>query len=83
MTESVFGLIRGRKNKGEHRSPFPLLDTMALSPIRRIIAFSPYISTDFNTFHQNKMYIDKYKKWCTMGRTLRLHPIISLRRKPT
>jgi hypothetical protein len=55
--------ILGQKNKGELRSPFPLLDTMALSPIRRIIAFSPYISTDFNTFHQNKMYIDKYKKW--------------------
>jgi hypothetical protein len=28
----TFDLIRGRKNKGEHRSPFPLLDTMAISP---------------------------------------------------
>jgi hypothetical protein len=63
VTESVFVLIRGRKNKGELRSPFPLLDTMALSPIRRIIAFSPYISMHFGRFLQNKMYIDKYKKW--------------------
>jgi hypothetical protein len=63
LTESDFVLIRGRKNKGEPRSPFPLLDTMALSPTGEKIAFSPYKSTDFGVFHRNKMYIDKYKKW--------------------
>jgi hypothetical protein len=58
----VFVLIRGRKNKEERRSSFPLVHTMALSPIRDKIAFSPYVSTLFGGFHQNKLYIDKYKK---------------------
>ena len=31
--ETLFVLIRGRKNKGELRSPFPLLDTMAIFPV--------------------------------------------------